>query len=537
VLNVEDKMSKKIAFILLLSILFASCRKEKTTWDSDWVVPLVNDTLSLKELENDSTLTIDASMNYTVDLTRTIANIRLIDSLRIPDTTIVQDYVLGVSSITVPPGYTIVNQIEEHDISMPDNIQLKKVRVDEGVIRVKIYNPIATTAFFTVELPGVTKDGVEFSEDYSAPPAVGGNPGIAVADLDISGSWLDLSGEFGNTYNVLQSKVIVTSSSTGPSVVLTSADVIKVEATFKDVKLDYAKGYFGHQVYQDTVSSTFDILDVVESGSLDLPGTNLQFEIENGLKLNARATLLLVKNTNKLGNTVNLSSPAVGNPIYIDPATGSWNSLSPSTELIEFTPANSNLESFLENLGKDLSFGYKLELNPWGNVTGGYDEIFPSSRLKVKVHADLPLTIGMDDLTLRDTFNIDIEQDPDKTRFESGEIVLNATNAFPFQGNVQLYLLDENGQLLHSVTGSSPLQSSVYGSIDTADGLRKMKSEVIFPLTATVLQDLKSIKQACVRVKLNSPDASSNANTAVQIPAGAFVSVKLKANFRLKTVI
>jgi hypothetical protein len=170
-------------------------------------------------------------------------------------------------------------------------------------------------------------------------------------------------------------------------------------------------------------------------------------------------------------------------------------------------------------------------------VTGGYDEIFPSSRLKVKVHADLPLTIGMDDLTLRDTFNIDIEQDPDKTRFESGEIVLNATNAFPFQGNVQLHLLDENGQLLHSVTGSSPLQSSVYGSIDTADGLRKMKSEVIFPLTATVLEDLKSIKQACVRVKLNSPDASSNTNTAVQIPAGAFISVKLKANFRLKTVI
>jgi hypothetical protein len=64
-----------------------------------------------------------------------------------------------------------------------------------------------------------------------------------------------------------------------------------------------------------------------------------------------------------------------------------------------------------------------------------------------------------------------------------------------------------------------------------------MKSEVIFPLTATVLEDLKSIKQACVRVKLNSPDASSNTNTAVQIPAGAFVSVKLKANFRLKTVI
>jgi hypothetical protein len=530
-------MLRRLFILFVTGALLSSCRKEKTSWESDWVVPLVRDTLSLTELENDSTLSVDGAYNYTVDLTRTLANIRLIDSLTIPDTTIVQDYVLAVSSITVPPGYTIVNQIEEHEINMPDNIQLKKVRVEQGVIKVKIYNPLETPAFFTVELPGVSKDGIEFSQDYSAPPAVGSTPGMAVADLDISGYWLDLTGEQENAYNVLQSRIIVSSSPTGPSVVLTNSDVIKVDASFKDIKLDYAKGYFGHQIYQDTISTTIDLMNVVESGTMDLPGTTLQFEIENGLKLNARASLLLAQNTNNQGNTVNLNSTEIGNPIYIDQATGSWSSLNPSNKLITFSPGNSNLEAFLENLGKEYKFGYKLELNPWGNVSGGYDEIFPSSRLKVKIHADLPLTLGMDDLTLRDTFNIDILQDREKTHIESGQIVLNATNAFPFNGAVELYLLSENGESLHTVTGSMPLESALYGQTDPADGLKKMKSELVFDLPSNVINDLDVIKRLCVRVKLNSPDASSGNSVAQPVPAGAFVSVKMKANLRLKTIL
>ncbi len=117
-------MLRRLFILFVTGVLLSSCRKEKTSWESDWVVPLVRDTLSLTELENDSTLSVDGAYNYTVDLTRTLANIRLIDSLTIPDTTIVQDYVLAVSSITVPPGYTIVNQIEEHEINMPDNIAI-----------------------------------------------------------------------------------------------------------------------------------------------------------------------------------------------------------------------------------------------------------------------------------------------------------------------------------------------------------------------------------------------------------------------------
>jgi hypothetical protein len=522
--------------IIALSLAFVSCKKEKTTWGSDWVVPMVSDTLSLTELENDSTLTINSFANYEVNLTRTIIDIGLKDVIQIPDTTIIQDYTISGGTITIPPGYSIVNQIEEHSLNVQD-VQLKKIRVSEGVIKVTVYNPLATSANFVVQLPGVEKDGVQFSQNYSAPAATGSGPGSVTANLDISGYWIDLTGEFGNSYNVLQSKLIVTSSPTGPSVSLSSTDVIKVEARFEEIKMNYARGYFGNKILADTVSTTIDLMNAIESGSVDLPGTDLRFEIENGMKVSAKATLLTVSNSNNAGNVIALSSPQIGNPVYMEAATGSWSTLTPKYENLEFTSSNSNLESYLENLGKTHIIGYKLELNPWGNVSGGWDEIFPHSRLKVKLHAELPMTLGLNDLTLRDTFDIDLAQDQDKSHVESGDIVLNATNAFPFKGQVVLYLMTETGQVLHTITGTNSLQSSLYGDVDSADGLRKMKSELHFILTDNAIDDLDVIRKVCVRVKLDSPDPATGANQTVSIPAGAFLAVKLKAMFRLKVAL
>ena len=59
--------------------MVVSCKKEATSWDTDWVVPIVNDTLSFKNLENDSTLSVNTSTFYQVDLTRTLLNLGLND--------------------------------------------------------------------------------------------------------------------------------------------------------------------------------------------------------------------------------------------------------------------------------------------------------------------------------------------------------------------------------------------------------------------------------------------------------------------------
>ena len=118
--------------------------------------------------------------------------------------------------------------------------------------------------------------------------------------------------------------------------------------------------------------------------------------------------------------------------------------------------------------------------------------------MKVKLKAQMPMAIGADGLTLRDTFDIDISQDLEKSHIESGMLVLNASNAFPMNSSVKIYLLDENGTTLHIVNGSSPIESSLYGSVDPKDGMLKSNSEVVFELPANVLLDLALVKNIAV---------------------------------------
>ncbi|MGB0914572.1 MAG: hypothetical protein ACPGVI_00800, partial [Crocinitomicaceae bacterium] len=433
----------KYYFTLALIVLsIVSCKKNKTVWDTDWSAPLINDTLSLKNLVNDSTIS-EVGGFYELDLDRTLFDLNLGELIEIPDTTISEEFIFA-ATINLSPGFSFVNSTEEHGLDV-DELQLKTIILKEGFIDVKVANPLGTTTIFNVELPGVTKDGITFSNQYSAPPGSNASPGIVEETIDLSGYRMDLTGISGGEFNVLKSQITVSTDPNGPSVPISPAEITKVDATFRGVKVDYARGYFGNKVFSDTSIVDLEALDVVESGALDLPNTSIVFKIENGIKVNAEGNLLTVANENNVANVVSLSNAQIGSSFNIDPATGTWDALVPSEKTIEFNSVNSNIESYLENLGNSHEIGYKIQLNPWGNVTGGWDEIFSSSRLKVKLEANMPLTIGVDDLVLRDTFKLDFSQNEENTNVKSGELLIQASNAFPFSGEIIVFMLDANG--------------------------------------------------------------------------------------------
>ncbi len=323
----------------------------------------------------------------------------------------------------------------------------------------------------------------------------------------------------------------------GANVTVTNQHVFKVDAEFKNVKIDYAKGYFGNKVFTDTTTYTIDLLNGLTAGSIDIPSSAIQLLITNGMKVEGRATLTKLSNTNTFGSTVNLSSSLIGNPVYMESATGSAWSYIPSSQTISLNGTNSNLESYIENLGNKHTVGYKVELNPWGNTSGGFNEIYSTSRLKVKLKAQMPMAIGADGLTLRDTFDLDITQDIEKSHIESGRLILSASNAFPMSSSVKIYLLDANGSTLHIVNGSSPIESSLYGSVDPKDGMLKTNSEVNFVLPENVLADLALIKNIAVETTFNTPNPATTLNEQQAIPVGAFIAVKLKSKFVIKAII
>jgi hypothetical protein len=525
----------KKTIVLCFLIVLVSCKKEETAWNIDVEAPLLHDTLSLKNWVNDSTLT-ETNGEIEIDVTRTLLDIGLSELIKIPDTSVTQLFSPIITLNNIPPGTTFVNAVEEHSVDL-DDIPLKSIRVKDGRVKVKVYNPLGTKVLFKVQMPGVTQNGVMFEQNYSVDAGSVANPTIQEEWLELSNYQIDLRGVSGLEYNILQTKLSLTTDPNGVPVSISSAYDFKFEASLTDIKVDYAKGYFGSKVFSDVADFNIDFLSKITEGTLDLPETALQITIENGIKVPVRGQIHYLKNTNQLGNTVSLTSPEIGPSFYISPAVGAWSSLQSNSQELSFDPVNSNLETFLENLGAANEASYEVQLNPWGNTSAGNDEAFPNSRIKVKASAQLPLKLGLDGLTLRDTFDINLKQNDEKTHVESGLIYLDVSNAFPFSCDPVLYLMTEDGQILHTLIGSSQISSCEMAAIDPLDGLKKQPSHIEFLLEKEALSDLSIIKKIIVEARFDSPNASTGLSEPKQVQAKAFLSFKLRMKLNTKVIL
>lgn len=526
---------------LLLNIIFilliVACRKEKTSWNSKWILPIVNDTLMLDNLVNDSILEIDGDGFYRIKTTQSLLDLKLTDIISVPDTTLYLPYSISFNQLNLPPGTTIKGDLEEHDFSIP-NVEIKRMKLSQGKIDIRIENPLADMVIYTVNMPGVTKNGTFFSKVYEVPSGTVLNPGVTTAQIDVSGFEMNLTGVDGDEFNVLQTQIDVTTDVNGGVVKLTKNDTIQIYVELSNVKIEYARGYFGSQIISDTIETKIDFLNKLTNGKLMLDQASVALNLENGIKAPAKSIVYFIENQKVNKGTVSLTSNgqngfSFGVPFNIDPATGSWNSLVSSYHSILFNDLNSNLIQYIENLGETQKIGYQIRLNPWGNTSGGWNEIFQQSKLKVDLSIDIPLNIGFDQMTLKDTFNFSITQNIDKTHLEEGSFILEVKNAFPYNGEAALYFLDENKTVIGSITSSDKIKSSLYSTSIALNNLSFTSSSLEFPISKTLVSNINKIRYVAISTTFDSPNPITGVNEKQAIQEGAFLGVLLKGNFNV----
>lgn len=522
-----------ITLVGCIAVLF-SCKKEATSWDSNWEAPLIQDTLTLNNLVEDSILTVVGG-NYELAIDRTIFEMRLSDLIEFPDTTIKHNYALNISGITVSPGFSFVsNNVQEHTFDLED-AQLTKIKVKKGGVKLKVSSPIETTTIFTIQLPGVTKNGVTLSQNFSVPPGTDANLSSITDYVDLTGYDLDLRGQDLSSWNLLQSKLNVATDPNGTPVYVNNLDTMRFEFTIDDLQLEYARGYFGSITYTDTIHEYIDALSSIVSGTIDLDAASLGLTIENGVKVGAKIKLINLNNTNAAGNMVSLSHPIVGNDLTINPATGNEQNLNPSITQITVDGSNSNLEALLENHGAQNDIGFQLKLNPWGNVSGNWDEVFDAHPLRVKLTGNMPLNIGLNDVVLKDTVAFSLDQNLSKTHVAAGEIWIKARNAFPLEGTIHLQFLTESGSELVALDASDKIASSAYG-VSNSNGLLVKDSYLTIACSEETMKLLQSAKKLIITSHLNTPDSNGN-SAKVAIPENAFLGLKVGAKVQVKHIL
>ena len=525
-----NKFRRNGTYVILIILIFTvSCKKKNTEWNTDWVLPLVSDTLNLSNYQNDSTLDGSGSF-YVVDFKRTLVDAYLKDYLELPDTTIHQSFSPAIGIGNIPAGFTFYNAVETHELSIPD-VELKKIIISSGSIRLSVYNPISTSAYYTITMPGVTLNGVDFEETFFVGAGTQENPALGEALIMLNGYELDLQGTgvMGSSnisaFNILQTSLSITTDPEGENSSITTSDLFEFDAKFEDVKIAYAMGYFGELSFSDSTDISIPYIDLIESGSINLPDIPLSIGVKNGAKIPASAKLTLLESTNKDGEVFELISSELNTNHFVGPATGSWSSLTPSSYALEINESNSNLTDYIEHLGFKHKIGYDFRMNPFGSQTGSYNEIFPTSKVEIDVSSEFPLEVGVDGLIISDTiaFKVSPLEINNLIEAESLELHLNYCNAFPMQGALKIKLLDEGLNLLYSFSSDEFIRSGSSGTFDSVANIFKLcdKSVIVFDENGT--NEIPQAHYIVVETTLNSD--INIAPIEVSIPSNAFLFV------------
>ena len=91
----------------------------------------------------------------------------------------------------------------------------------------------------------------------------------------------------------------------------------------------------------------------------------------------------------------------------------------------------------------------EAQVNPLGNIGSGNDFLYFDQVIEADFHIRLPLKFIAKDLKLRQ--KIDLNLTDDSNPVNNALVTIYAENGFPFDAEIQLFLLNSGGAIIDSV--------------------------------------------------------------------------------------
>jgi hypothetical protein len=522
-------MTKQLLFITLtLLILFNCKRKEDTSWDIDVLSPVVKTTLTIDDLVEDSILSINSDNTVDLDYKFSFSPINEKFFLKVPDTIIKTIYGFPfLSPISLAPGTPFLNDPTENEFDLGD-AKINYMEVATGELAYKIESDIAEVTFYTYTILK-TDDGSGnvFTKTISVPAGSRTSPAVVTGSFKFDGYSFDLTGASGNKFNTFESVVRVITDISGNPVTVSNLDSVRIENKLVSLKPAYVRGYLGQTSFTDgPTANNFTVFDQIISGTLDLDSVNIYTELKNYIGAEVQVKMNQVISTNTAtGNNVPLTHSSIGNTINLNRAIDNGNSITPSIHKIDYTKANSNIDLVIENLADIMTTQVEASLNPLGNISSGNDFLYFDKVINADFHINLPLKFIANDLRLRQEINLNINNNSNPVH--DALISIYAENGFPFDADVQIYLLDLANNIIDSIQVSGFIASAI----------TDMDNKVVSPINSLLKYAIPANKMDVINANsriILDITFNTNSTTHTTIYKDYYMKLKLVTDMNLE---
>ncbi len=487
--------------ICAFALLFSACRRDgETRWEIDGRVPLLKGQLSWNNLNNDSLFTPGDDGVLRLIYTQNLLNFDLDTLVAIGDTIIRKQFEPQFSGgpVMIPAG-TSIFEGEENILLKTDAAQLREVRIASGQLKYTIRSYAEAQLQVEYRLPGVIlPSGSNIDLDIVSGSAEGSQPWVYESAVDMSGASIDLQGVNGSSFNRLATEIDLKAfGELGVSVPIFGDDSVTIELSFTDVRVAYAKGYFGQ--FTSEINEEIDLSPLGVFGQLNLDELGFDLTLTNRVGADVRLDfdrITAVRNSDE----VNLVHAVMNQPLNITRAIDNGGQVSGETYVIDVNQDNSNILGLFTQIPSALQIVGEVDLNPLGNVAGNNDFIYTDQPFDAEWNIDLPLCLSTGGLTLRDTLEIgslsgDLNAD--------AVLTMTFTNGFPMDVNeirAQYYPLD--GEPFTLFSGIS-LPSGTYAGLNE---ITPSTSQNLITLTRDQLGQMREGGSIALELTLRSYD-------------------------------
>ena len=491
--------------LLLFALGLSSCRKDGSLrWDSDLLVPIMHSSLDVWDIFGDTNVVDNPDQTLTVFIEE---KVNMLD----PDQVIEVHDTLAEDLFNIPlylkyaPGAKLIEQQTSVTMDLGD-MELTFARARIASMKFYVTNTIQQPLRVKYELLSSDKDGKPFEviEDVAAATASG--PSYSVKTIHLDGYDMDMTGD-GSQVNTVVSRTTVWLHPDADSIWITPADTVLIISTFDELKIDYARGYFGQKTYVGNGSSAINVFGDFKAGSFDLDRVNADFTISNYAGMDVQMSLnKLSTYNNENQKEVLLNDPIIGSPINITRAKEFGPTLDDvQPTFYSYKIQNSNLDELVENMADSMLFELTAQVNPLGNVSSGNDFMYFEKGVEASLALEIPLNFSANGLRIEDYSTMNFE---DEDKLKSGKLIVYANNMFPFDLDIQFYILDENKNIIDSLFIE---KSHIPSGVVDAQGYVKMPSKNILtiPLTPEKIAILRKYSDLLIRAEVNSAEHRS----------------------------
>ncbi|MFC0876267.1 hypothetical protein ACE01N_06715 [Saccharicrinis sp. FJH2] len=401
--------------------------------------------------------------------------------------------------------------------------------------------PISSESKFTVQVEGAeiyeaVVNGGTF--EVYADDVLGGNyPGIeqklevTIKELTLDGAYFNqtfTNDDFGKTHSFDMANYVLVPSVSGSDEYITieytytltntTLSTINVAApkslyfefAMRNIDPRYVRGFFGtREIYSGNSIVDIPIIDTkyVEDSTIFFKNPSVVIDLINPIAMPFDVNIKQIGliNRNKKDTTLletDESTFSVDGGVPHFPGDYQVN-ITPSEFTYTFDTLNSNVEEFVGNLGRAFDkvlLNYNVVSNPAGKDPENDNVLlFDSANVMVTSTAILPLWVKAENLSYEDTVAFDFEAevldsaDLDTTaidNIDSVRVILGLKNSIPIDFMGQIYLADQNYNILDSVF-TQPEDIVIHGA--EVDGAGEVSSAVESVIELVVSPDKRNV--------------------------------------------